>query len=74
MKFEKKMIYLGLEKKKSKKTGNEYELIKLIDEDGDYIVCIVENIKYGLEQLSYCNVKFDLQVGRYMTLKAVEVI
>lgn len=73
MKFKQEMVFTGVETNISKKTGNEYRLVKLLDKEGNQIVCLVEKIQSDIKMLQEVEVDFELKVGKYIQLKALEV-
>lgn len=73
MKFNQELIFTGKEDKKSQKTGRDYTIIKLLDEEGNQISCIAESIEKNIIMLQKVHVAFELRVGKYIQLKALEV-
>lgn len=69
------MIYTGYENRKSK-TGNDYNLVKFLENNGDSISCMttVDPVTIGkLVQFEKYKCDFDLQLGRYTRLTLISI-
>lgn len=72
-KLNEELIYTGKVEGISKKTGEPYTILNYLDNTGQVfgtmVTCEVPNLK----QLDKVEVIMELQVGRYTTLKTIEI-
>lgn len=69
------MVYTGYETRTSK-NGNDYILVKFLEDTGDSIACMtsVDPVKIGqMKQLEKYSCDFDLRIGRFTKLTLISV-
>ena len=75
MRFNQEVVYTGKEERTSKK-GNNYTVVNLLDATGKQFSCMLTQeafIPAYLKQLDKVLVEFELEVGRYTSLKVAEI-
>lgn len=68
------MVFLGLEKRVSKKTEQVYHVGNFLGSDGNIVQCMIEcPLPDGLKQLDRIDVLFKVIPGRYTKLSVVGI-
>lgn len=76
MKYEQEMYYVNTYLSESKTSGKPYRMYTLIGEDKKAIEIIAENVNmiYDGDMFDKVLCELDLQTGRYMQLKLLNIV
>lgn len=72
LEFERVLIYTGQEYRTNKK-GEKYILISFLGDNGQTVTALLDCKPMELEILQKVGVKFRLSLGRYISLKVIEL-
>lgn len=73
LQFNSVCIFTGFALRKSKNSGNSYNLVSFLGSEGQTFSCIMDCSKPNLEQLDKVNVTFKVVPGRYTQLRVLDL-